>query len=208
MTTNHQPKIKAVIFDLGNVLIHFDAVRAARQFAEEAQVPYGKIWKHFFTSRVEKAYTRGEISTREFFQHAKRAFNSKMSFVTFTRLWNDIFWENEGMRPILRKLARNYPLYLISNTNQLHFDHVQEQYPKIFHHFKRTFPSHRMGRRKPDRRIFWKVLKSIRLRPEEAVFIDDMPHFIEAAKKVGMKGIRFRSNAQLKKDLRKIGVEV
>ena len=199
--------IKAVIFDLGNVLIHFDAVRAARRFSKEAKVPFEKVWRHFFTSRVEKAYTRGEITTRGFFRHAQKAFHSKMSFATFTAFWNDIFWENEGMRPILAKLARHYPLYLISNTNPLHFDHVRREYPGIFRHFKRTFPSHRVGRRKPDRRIFWKVLKAVKLRPEETVFIDDMPNFIEAAKKVGMKGIRFRSNAQLKRDLKRMGME-
>lgn len=200
--------IKAVIFDLGNVLIHFDAVRAARRFSKEAKVPFEKVWRHFFTSRVEKAYTRGEISTQEFFWHAQKAFRSDIGFPTFARLWNDIFWENKGIQPILTKLARRYPLYLISNTNQLHFDHVRKEFPRIFRHFKRTFPSHRVGRRKPDPRIYWKMLKTVKLRPEETIFIDDMPRFIEAAKKVGMNGICFRSNAQLKKELRKIGVEV
>ena len=200
--------IKAVIFDLGNVLIHFDAAKAARQFSKEAEIPYELVWRHFFTSRVEKAYTRGEITTRQFFLHAKKALNSKVSFKTFARLWNDIFWENAGIRKILKQLARRYPLYLISNTNQLHFNHVKKEFPKIFRHFKRTFPSHELGRRKPDRRIYWKVLRTIKLRPEEAVFIDDMPRFVEAARKVGMKGICFRSNVQLKRDLKKLGVEV
>lgn len=200
--------IKAIIFDLGNVLIHFDAVRAAQRFSRKAQVPFEKVWRHFFTSRIEKAYTRGEISTREFFNHARKAFRSKMDFKTFARLWNDIFWENRGIRVILRKLSRRYPLYLISNTNELHFDYLQREFRAIFMHFKRTFPSHKMGRRKPDRRIYWKVLRSIRLKPEETVFIDDMPRFVEAARRVGMKGIRYRSNPQLVRKLRRLGIEL
>ena len=187
--------VKAVIFDLGNVLIHFDAVRAARRFSKRAHVPFEKVWRHFFTSRVEKAYTRGEISTREFFGHAKKAFKTNVPFTTFTKLWNDIFWENKGIRPILAKLSRRYPLYLISNTNQLHFDHVQKNFPHIFRHFKKTFPSHVMGRRKPDPRIYWKVLRRVHLQPKETVFIDDMPRFIQAARKIGMRGICFQSNA-------------
>lgn len=200
--------IKTVIFDLGNVLIHFDAARAARRFSREARVSFEKVWKHFFTSRIEKAYTRGEITTREFYLHAKRAFHSQINFSTFSKLWNDIFWENRGVRPILKRLGAHYPLYLISNTNALHFNHVKREFPEIFRHFKKTFPSHVVGHRKPDPRIFWKVLRTIRLAPEETVFIDDMPNFVEAARKVGMKGIRFRSNAQLKRELRKLGVEV
>lgn len=200
--------IKAVIFDLGNVLIHFDAHRAANRFARKAKVPVEKVWRHFFTSRVEKAYTRGEISTREFFRHAREAFHSTIDFATFSRLWNDIFWENRGIRPILGKLSRRYPLYLISNTNALHFNHVTRRFPQIFRHFRRTFPSHIVGRRKPDPRIFWKVLKRIRMRPEEVAFIDDMPNFIKAAEKIGLKGIRFRSNRELKQELRRLGVKL
>jgi len=201
-------KIKAVIFDLGNVLIHYDAQRAAKRFARMTKVPVEKIWKHFFTSRVEKAYTRGEITTGEFFRHAKKAFNSTIDFRTFARFWNEIFWENPGIRQVLKKLSRRYPLYLISNTNELHFNYVEKRFPQIFRHFKRTFPSHLVGRRKPDPRIYWKVLRKIKLRPEETVFIDDMKRFIEGAERVGMKGIRFRSNAQLAKELRRVGIKI
>ena len=76
--------MKAIIFDVGNVLIHYDAERAARRFAREAGIPFEKVWKHFFTSRTEKAYTRGEITTREFFRHARRVFNSKINFRRFS----------------------------------------------------------------------------------------------------------------------------
>lgn len=199
--------IKAIIFDLGNVLINFNALRAAKRFARETEAPLEKIWQHFFTSRVEKAYTRGEITTREFYRHAKQTFDSTIDFKTFRQLWNDIFWENKGIQPVLKKLSKNYPLYVISNTNALHFDYVTEKYPKIFHYFKKRFPSHEVGRRKPDPRIYWKVLRAIRLKPDETVFIDDMPHFVEAAKKIGMKGIRFRSIFRLKRDLRRLGIQ-
>ena len=200
--------MKAVIFDLGNVLIHFDAQRAARRFAREAEVREEKVWKHFFTSKTEKAYTRGEITTREFYRHAKRAFSSTIGFQTFSGLWNDIFWENKGIHPILKRLGRRYPLYLISNTNALHFNYVRRRFPKIFGHFKRTFPSHLVGMRKPDPRIYWRVLRTVKIRPEEAVFIDDMPLFVEAARKIGIKGIRFRSNAQLRRELRRLGIKL
>ena len=200
--------IKAIIFDLGNVLIHFDAVRAARSFAQEAHVPVEKVWRHFFTSKVEKAYTRGEITTREFFRHAQRAFHTQVSFRKFEKLWNDIFWENEGVRPILKSLSRRYPLYVISNTNALHFNYVRRRFPGIFRCFKRTFPSHRMGHRKPDPKIFWKVLKTTKLRPEEVVFIDDMPAFVESARRLGMNAVQFRSNARLKKELRGFKVRI
>ena len=48
-------KIKTVIFDLGNVLLNYDAEKAAKQFAASCGVPVKKVWEHFFTSSVEKA---------------------------------------------------------------------------------------------------------------------------------------------------------
>lgn len=199
--------IKAVIFDLGNVLLHFDAVRSARCFSRKAKVPFDLVWKHFFTSQAEKAYTRGEMTTQKFFVHSKAIFNCNVSFKDFCFYWNDIFWENKGMRKILRTLSRNYPLYLISNTNELHFDHVQEKFPHLFKYFKKTFPSHTVGRRKPDRRIFWKALKTAGLRPAEAVFVDDIPKFVQAARKIGMPAVCFKSNPQLQREFRKLKVE-
>ncbi len=208
MKQSQNGKIKAVIFDLGNVLIYFDAVKAAKRFAEEANVPLERVWAHFFISRIEKMYTRGRITTREFYEHSRRAFQSDIDFKKFSWLWNDIFRENRGIQPVLKRLSRRYPLYLISNTNELHFNHVRKKFPQVFKHFRRAFPSHRLGHRKPDPRVYWKVLRTIGLKPEQTIFVDDMPKFIKAAKKVGMEGIQFRSNRQLATDLRRLGLEL
>ena len=200
-------KIKAVIFDLGNVLLNYDARRAARQFASTCKVPLLKIWIHFFTSPTEKAYTRGEIGTYEFCRHAKKALNFKIPYKTFRHFWNDIFWENEGMDALLRRLKKHYPLYLISNTNRMHFEHVKKKF-RILRHFKKTFPSHEMGSRKPEPEIYQKVLSRIRLEAGETVFIDDVDKFVRGARSVGMKAIRFRNKPQLMRDLKKLGVKV
>lgn len=198
--------IRALIFDLGNVLLNYDAHKAARRFARACNVSLLKVWLHFFTSPTEKAYTRGEISTYEFYRHAKRALDFPVPYRTFRHYWNDIFTENAGMDSLLARLARRYPLYLISNTNRMHFEHVKRKF-KILRHFKRTFPSHELGHRKPDREIYEKVLKRIRLAPEETVFIDDHPKFVRGARRVGMHALRFRSRAGLLRDLRRLGVQ-
>ncbi len=200
-------EIKAVIFDLGNVLLNYDAVKSAERFAKHCKVPRLKVWIHFFTSPTEKAYTRGEISSYKFYRHAKECLKFPVDYKTFKHYWNDIFWENEGMDEILGKLKKHYPLYLISNTNQMHFDHVKEKF-RILRHFKRTFPSHEMGARKPEAAIYLKVLRKIRLLPHETVFIDDVTKFVDGARSVGMHAIRFRNRPQLLRDLHKLGVKI
>jgi putative hydrolase of the HAD superfamily len=109
------------------------------------------------------------------------------------------------MDDLLKELKKRYPLYLISNTNEMHFNHIKSKY-KILRHFKKTFPSHKMGHRKPEREIYEKVLAQIGLKPEETVFIDDVPQFVEGARKAGMRAVRFRNQKQLLKDLARLGI--
>ena len=198
-------KIKAVIFDLGNVLVNYDVWKAARRFSKAGGISQVRIWAHFFLSKFEQAYTRGEISTREFYNAACKVFKKPVSYKTFRYYWNDIFWENPGMDKLLVRIKKHYPLYLISNTNALHFTYLKKHF-KLLRHFDRKFPSHEVGARKPDLKIYQRVLRKIGLRPEETVFIDDMKSFIEGARKAGMHAIHFKGRPALIKTLRKLDI--
>jgi putative hydrolase of the HAD superfamily len=200
------PGIKAVIFDLGNVLVNYDIEKAAKRFSDASGLSTREIWRRFFLSRFEQAYTRGEISTREFHRIACKTLGTSISYSTFQHYWNDIFWENPGMDKLLTRIKKHYPLYLISNTNELHFTHIQKQF-KILRHFKRVFPSHEVGARKPTLKIYRRVLRKIGLRPEETIFIDDMKSFIDGARKSGMHAIHFKGRPALIKTLRKLDIK-
>jgi glucose-1-phosphatase len=202
---NRNPKIKAVIFDLGNVLVNYDVEKAARRFSAAAGLSTREIWKRFFLSRFEQAYTRGELSTREFYRIACKTLGVSIPRAAFRHYWNDIFWENPGMERLLVRIKRHYPLYLISNTNALHFTHLKKHF-KLLRHFDRKFPSHEVGARKPCLNIYRRVLKKIKLRPEETVFIDDMKSFVEGARKAGMHAVHFKGRPALVKTLRKLGI--
>ncbi len=199
-------EIKAVIFDLGNVLVNYDVEKAAKRFSAVSGLSTREIWKRFFLSKFEQAYTRGELSTREFHRIACKTLGVTVPLATFRHYWNDIFWENPGMDKLLTRIKKHYPLYLISNTNALHFTHVRRQF-KILRHFKRVFPSHEVGARKPDSKIYRRVLKKIGFLPNETVFIDDMKSFITGARKTGMHAIHFKGRPALLKSLRKLGIK-
>ncbi|HOW87892.1 MAG TPA: HAD family phosphatase [Candidatus Omnitrophota bacterium] len=199
-------KIKAVIFDLGNVLVNYDVQKAARRFSKAGGISQVRIWAHFFLSKFEQAYTRGEISTREFYREACRVFKKNIPYGTFKHYWNDIFWENPGMDRLLARIKKHYPLYLISNTNKLHFDHIKKHF-RLLRHFKKVFPSHEVGARKPDPKIYRRVLAKIKLEPGETVFIDDMGRFIRSARQVGMHAIHFKGRIRLIRDLRRLEIK-
>jgi len=206
MKSTEKLAIKAIFFDLGNVLVNYDAQKAAKKFSKCCKVPLLKVWFHFFTSSVEKAYTKGKISSYDFFKHSKRALKLPVTYKNFQKFWNDIFWINPGMEELLIALKRHYPLYLISNTNELHFNHIKKHY-KILRHFKKLFPSHEMGYRKPEVEIYKAALKRAGFKPQEAIFIDDVKDFIRGAERAGMRVVRFRHKQQLIRDLKKHSIK-
>lgn len=199
--------IRAIFFDLGNVLVMFDARRAAAKFVQKTGVSFKDVWKCVFISRAERDFTKGKISSREFVRCLNRQLPKKISYPHFVEIWNNIFWPNPEMEDLLKHLKKRYHLYLISNTNELHFKFIQRNFT-VLKHFKRCFPSHWVGCRKPEQAIFRHALRIAKVKPEEAVFIDDMPDFVKGARRVGIKAIRFGSRKQIEKELLKLGVKI
>ncbi len=198
--------IKAILFDMGNVLLFFNARISSKAFAQATGLTEEEIWEQFFVSELEKRYTRGEISSQEFYEQVSRNFPKKIDFKTFSRLWNEIFTENLEMDELLKKLKRHYPLYMISNTNDLHFEHIKKNFG-ITKHFTDFFPSHQVGHRKPNPAMFQHVLKEIKLKPEETVFVDDMSEFVESARQLGINAVQFTAAKNLEDELRNLGVQ-
>ena len=171
-----------IFFDLGNVLVKFDPQIAVRKFEKLMDVPKEELWQAMFVSDLERRYTTGKISSSEFHCEVCRYFKKAIDYQTFTDIWNNIFWPNAGMDDLVSRLSKTYPLYLISNTNELHFEFIKKNYP-VIQKFQKCFPSHEVGFRKPEREIFERALTFAKVRPQEAVFIDDIAQFVEADRK-------------------------
>lgn len=200
--------VKAILFDLGNVLICYDALKTLEGFVSSCEVDARGALDFFYKSDLEKAYTRGKITSMEFYDHCKSELKFNMGFSEFKKYWSEIFWENEGMKEVLVGLKkRGYLLYLISNTNEMHYDYIEENFD-ILTYFDGLFPSHLLGERKPDVEIFQKVLLHIGLKPEETVFIDDQEDFIKGAKKADIPGILFENKKQLLEEFLKFDIHV
>lgn len=197
--------IRAIFFDLGNVLVKFDANIAAGKLSKAFGIGEAQLWQELFVSDLERSYTTGKISSLEFFNQIKARYPAQITFESFSEMWNDIFTENDGMLDLVAALSKQYPLFLISNTNELHFEFIKQKFP-VLKHFKRHFPSHEVGYRKPDEAIFRHALEASGQKPEESVFIDDVAEFVQAAKRVGIHSIQFTSPARLIEELKQLGI--
>lgn len=204
---NH--RIKAIIFDLGNVLINFDHRIAAERIAKFTDKTPEEIFGLFFDSALTGLFEEGKISPRDFFLKVKEMLNLKIDFDAFVPIWDEIFFFTEAnlnVYNLAQKLKNSYRVMLLSNINILHFEYLKKTFP-VFDAFHNIATSFELGLRKPDPLIYQKVLTILEARPQEAFYTDDRPELIEAAKGLGIRSFVFSGIEQLKEDLKKCSIK-
>src|SRR4029077_11742412 len=104
------------------------------------------------------------------------------------------------------KLCQRYRLALLSNTDPIHVRHLEATY-SFFAFFPTRIYSCSVGASKPNPLIYGAALRALKVSAGEALYIDDIAAYVEAAQRLGMSAIRFQSPAQLTVDLRSLGVD-
>jgi putative hydrolase of the HAD superfamily len=196
--TSTSPPIAALAFDLGNVLVKVDHQRFCRGLAELAGWPPQEIYAAVFQSGLEPRYDRGRLSSREFHRRLQARFRLDLPFPRFRDLWNEIFDPLEDMQEVVARLAQRYPLYLLSNTNYLHFRYVRERFASLLKHFRALILSYRVGSRKPEAAIFQALLREVGLPPARILYIEDNEDFVAAARTHGLTAWIFVSPQDFK----------
>lgn len=192
--------INLILFDLGNVLVKFDHSIAARKLAKLSKTTMSGIVTQFINSGLGSLLDEGKIDAREFSERVISALNLPMGVDEFQKLWNEIFFENPGMEDLLKRLKAKYPIYLISDTNPLHFEFIRKKFT-ILENIDQFVLSYQIGVKKPDPRIYFEVLKRSRVKAEEVLYIDDREDLVAAAKKMGFSAIVFKSPKSLEREL-------
>ncbi|MBI3667354.1 MAG: HAD family phosphatase [Acidobacteria bacterium] len=199
--------IRAILLDLGNVLVGFDFARGYRALAEVCRHSPEEIPQIISACGLVPPYERGEISSEDFFVRLSQALGLHASFQQFCDLWTSIFLPGpllpEGM---LIGLRRRYPLVLVSNTNDIHYRMIEASYSAV-RHFDAHILSYRVGAAKPSGKIYQEAVRAAGCRPEECFFTDDVEAYVEAARKKGLDAVQFQGTAELERELRRRGVE-
>ena len=200
----HRPK--AVIFDLGKVLLDFDFGRAARALAPKTKLPSTEVQKHLDQSPLLHQYESGRISAREFFEQFCALSGYSGGYEEFAPGFADIFTPIEPMIQLAENLAKfNIPRFVLSNTNDLAVEHIRRTHP-FFHGFDGYLLSYEVGVMKPHDRIYEATEAATGLAGADLLFIDDKPENIETALKRGWQGIIHRNPPNTLAELSRVGV--
>ena len=197
--------IKNIVFDLGGVLVDLDFKSAINGLQKAGFANVKEQLQAFDREGIFQKFELGEMSAEEF-----RSAIRENSTVTLTdeevdALWNLMLLEipREKLELIL-DLRGKYMVYLLSNTNSIHWDYVCKNafnYRgfRVNDYFEETFLSYEMHLAKPDKAIFEKVLQDANLLAEETLFIDDSEANCKAAEEVGIHAHHYHIGDDLSK---------
>jgi putative hydrolase of the HAD superfamily len=198
---------KAILFDLGKVLIHFDFQRGYR--ALEGLCPYtaAEIPRKLAGTGLVERFETGLMEPREFVEEMSRILELRVDHVKFCEIWSCIFTHELLPERMLEGLRRRYRLVLLSNTNALHFEMLRGAYAHLLRHFDDLVLSYEVKAMKPREEIFRAAVAAAQCRPEECFYTDDIAAYVEGARKLGIDAVQFESREQIEGAMRARGIE-
>jgi HAD superfamily hydrolase (TIGR01509 family) len=197
---------KAILFDLGRVLVHFDFGRGYRALEKLGSCPATEIPKRLAPSGLVERFESGEVEPREFFEQFRRTLDLELEYDHFCAIWSSIFTHALLPESMLEGLARHYRLVLLSNTNAIHFDMIRASYGNLLRHFDDLVLSYEVGAMKPRLEIYEAAIARAQCLPGECFYTDDIPAYIEAAGALGIDAVQFESREQLEREMRARGI--
>jgi putative hydrolase of the HAD superfamily len=196
--------IRAVIFDFGGVLVRTEDRTPRTQLAARLGLTYDELSALVFDSESAFQAMKGEITAVEHWEEVRRVLN--ISINEFSQIPLE-FWAgdtlDEDLIIYLRNLRPDCKTALLSNA----WDNLRQQIEEIWKiddAFDHILISAEVGMIKPDRPIFERLLSDLGVKPAEAVFVDDFPQNVAAAKEVGLEAIHFRGPNQALDALQKL----
>lgn len=192
---------RAVVFDLGGVLIEWDPRHLYRKLLpDDASVEAflaevcTKEWNHRQDEGRSWADAIAELTAR----HPDRA----ELIAAYHRRWEEMLGGAlDGVVAILEELdAAGVPLYALTNWSRETFPIARRRF-SFLERFRGIVVSGEEGVAKPDARIYRALLERYRLEPGGTLFIDDVAVNVDGARAVGMDAVLYTSPAELRREL-------
>ena len=200
--------IKALIFDLGRVLVNLVPEASYARMAALSGLSRDEMQRRLRDSGLNHEFESGRISSQDFARRVCELLGADIPFATFREVWCAMVDQGAIIpEEFIVSLRLKYRLVLLSNTNELHFEMLKERCP-VLSHFDACTLSYQVGAQKPDAAIYHDAVAKAMCEPGECFYTDDIEAYVEAARQIGIHGAQFVGLENLKIDLRGAGVEV
>lgn len=185
--------VKNIIFDFGGVILNIDYKLTEAAFAGLGLSDFEDMYSQASQNKLFDTFEKGLITPAQFRTEIRKYIGSA-SDEQIDKAWNSMLLDLPEERiKLLDRLKKTHRIFLLSNTNEIHFTaftaYMKDKFRRdVFSDvFEKAYVSHKVHMRKPDTEIFEFVLAENKLNREETLFIDDSIQHIEAAKRSGIR---------------------
>lgn len=195
------PAIKAVIFDLGGVILRTENKTSRAELAARYGMTYDELDDFVFHSPSAAGATEGRITEDQHWQDVARRLNlSPEELPAFiAAFWGGDVIDQELYR-FIGGLRPRYRTALLSNAWSGARQAMEEKY-HVLDVFDLTVFSYEVNLAKPSPAIFQLVLDRLGVEPHQAIFVDDFLANVEAARALGIYGVHFHNSVQARAEI-------
>ena len=185
--------IKNIIFDLGVVIINVDSDMTVKAMKSLGFENFEESYTLFKQTDLFDKLEKGLITSNDFRNELRKHINREVSDYEFDEAWGAMLLDFPEERiELIKELGEKYNVYLLSNTNEIHYNQYIKDFKNEFGFdfnslFKKAYYSYQIRKRKPNVDIYEYVISDSNLNPKESLFIDDLKVNIEAAQKTGIQ---------------------
>ncbi len=198
--------IRTVLFDMGNVLVHFSHDLMYRQIGDVCDVEPDTIRGWLEQTGLLADFERGRVSEAELHAAIEARLGRVLPTAELLRAASDIFKLNAPIVPVLDSLRhRGYRLVLLSNTSVSHFNWIRREFD-VLDRFDALITSYEAGAIKPEPPIYEAALTVINCDPGDCFYTDDIPAYVEAGRQFGLQAEVFTGVEELREHLAARGV--
>jgi HAD superfamily hydrolase (TIGR01509 family) len=185
-------KLKAIIFDLGGVILNIDQEKTLRAFVKlglDLEELNGRL-------PVFRQFETGQINEDDFRQVIRTNMRAEVTDEQIDKAWNAMLLDMPLSHiEILKQLEKHYRIFLLSNTNSIHMkaiyklsdlEHGEGSFAALF---EKMFFSYEIGLYKPEKGCYLHVLDEIGLKGNEVLFVDDSKMNVRGAAEAGMNAL-------------------
>ena len=196
---NMQPKIKAIIFDLGGVITHGGDLGFVKPYCTACLTRAGqkKILE------LEHQVNLGKITESQFYKKIREIFGVRLTPKQMHNLIVKHMKADKGLVHLIPHLKKAKIALFTNSIGYMALEVLRKRHLSSGKIFDKVFVSTKMRLAKPARRAYQYVLKGLRVKPHEAMMVDDRPENIRAVKKIGMQGIVYKNSRQFKRAIAK-----
>jgi putative hydrolase of the HAD superfamily len=194
--------IRAVLFDFGGVLVQTINQSGREKWEKQLKLPLHGLARAVFDSEIAMKATLGHVKEEEIWKQLSDLYSLSPEELSQLRLdfWSGD-WLDTNLVNFLQSLRTHYKTAILSNAwlgaremfvNKYHLDQVTDL----------MVVSSEDGLAKPDPRIYQLTVDRLGVRPDEAIFVDDMLENVRASRQVGLIGLHFRTTPQIISEIR------